>query len=561
MPGDDGVVRLSVAPAAGATYRFRLAVDAETQQRNVRTVVSGTLVAGERDDDGSFHLEQRVERATVDVASADVRLPPGRSDIEGALLSGKVDAHGDVVSGFSVSDAPEALTSYVSSFVWGAPRLPAEDVPVGGDWRAPADWAFAPANMAVRGSADLTYDVTGVERGFAEVEVSGQSTGTSHVVSGLDIVGELRASGDLSVSLDDGLRAHGVYRGDIEWSAPSASGPVNLEALPSRLGLEWCVWKDGEEPESVGCGAEARYVLVQPVQPTRVARVFEGAACDERADALRDAMAAAREHTVTHLVFDGSLALPTVDGAHSDDQEGLIVVVRDEGYRVEGRDLAHLDDVVAIVDARMQQWRETRDATAGPLPVYVMAAADAGAERASGVAGVLRTPASDGGARSVDVRLAVARDAPAPPEIAEGTPDDLRAEIVRARDALSGLERAQWLATGIERAIGACPAILTRFAASATATIDAKMDILSHIDEDVRACRCGGVDVDALEALLGLSLYRAHVFGWIEMPVAPDGERGARPLRLARSASVQDLATALSRLRGDRPVHVAWTGD
>jgi hypothetical protein len=190
----------------------------------------------------------------------------------------------------------------------------------------------------------------------------------------------------------------------------------------------------------------------------------------------------------------------------------------------------------------------------------VMAAADAPAARASGVAGALLAPASDG-PRTLEIRLAVARDAPAPPDIAAGTPDHLRAEIVRARDALSGLERAQWLATGIESAIGACPAILTRFAASATATIDAKMDILSHIDEDVRACRCGGVDVDALEALLGLSLYRAHVFGWLPMALAPDDARTARPLRLARGATAQDLATALARVRGQRPVHILWTGE
>jgi hypothetical protein len=322
---------------------------------------------------------------------------------------------------------------------------------------------------------------------------------------------------------------------------------VDLSALPSRRGIEWCVWKEGEEPATVGCGAEAAYVLLDPVEPGRVARVFEGEACEARATTLRTTMQAAVASTVTHLVHDGSRALASAEGARTEDQAGPIVVVSAERYRLDARNYDGLDDLGAAVRARIDGLRAA--GAEEPTPVYLLAAADVPATRVVEAALALRSDTSA-------LRLAVARDAAPAPELPDGAPAELRAELARARDAMAPAERALWIANGLERSIGACPAILMRFASTASASASEKAQILARIDEDVRTCRCGGVDVDALELFLSMSLHRPHVFGWLPLPVVPEGTGGARAVRLSRSATVQELAAAAAANREGRPFRV-----
>ena len=124
-------------------------------------------------------------------------------------------------------------------------------------------WAFAALAGQIQNTEEVAHRLEAVDGDFAEIVVDGETTGTSALAQGIDLRGTFALEGRFRVSTRDGLRGRGAGSGEVEWTVSGdAAGQIDpYQFFPKRIGVEWCVYRDGEGPRAVGCEDEAPFTL------------------------------------------------------------------------------------------------------------------------------------------------------------------------------------------------------------------------------------------------------------------------------------------------------------
>jgi hypothetical protein len=180
-----------------------------------------------------------------------------------------------------------------------------------------------------------------------------------------------------------------------------------------------------------------------------------------------------------------------------------------------------------------------------PSAVHVQAAAD--------VPLATLLPVLEGVPRAFSLEL-VFRGGDAAPLEPSRPPPEWTAEALARAHAVPGLaDRANLLAPTIDSAItGGCLPMAATFMAVAGVSPSAKAEIAAAgAAEALEICRCGGADIDALEALLLVAL-RPEDLRKIPLTLSPRG----RALRLPRDGTVADLIRTIAASDPSRPVRV-----
>jgi hypothetical protein len=127
-----------------------------------------------------------------------------------------------------------------------------------------------------------------------------------------------------------------------------------------------------------------------------------------------------------------------------------------------------------------------------------------------------------------------------------------------ARERIAEVEKSREsrrLAEGLAQALGTCTPAREAFGRLAAQGPDRLRENLGATVDAARTCGCQVVDAPAFDALLTMMLHVRPPPGWRHAPLR---RRGGAPLRLAETATVQELVDALvAGPAGDRTIELS----
>lgn len=513
-PTPAGSVMLRFRPPSGARYGARLGVDVIVPRgggARLRTTSRLSLeVVGVAN--GVTTLRARVLGERLELPDNPVRLPPSVT-ASTSETEARVDERGRLLGTPRViSGTPSpALGSYLS----GAHALPSGAVRVGESWQLPSSFAWQGEHF-VRGTREGSARLDEVAGGRAHVSSTTRTHFAPSDYHGISVRGELEIRGSTWISLADGLARSGGGHAIVSW--PGA--PEDLTRyLPASVDVSWCAAREDEE----ACAPDVEAPDTRPV-----ARAFEGDECASRVSALRSALAAlpppsepmlpgAQLVVVDHGTEASATLLPRVE------------IAGDGTLGLDGRAMRDVSTALSDLDTLRRNWGLLHSGVAYPARVQLVV------DPAAPLSAVV--PVIDALGRTLTVEILVdtgrRHDVPSGPAWVSG-----------AITSSDPPERATQLARAFETATAGCAPLIVMLGAIANAPIEDRDRILrAEAPAAVAQCRCGGVDVDALEALL----VRMNRGTGVELGVLvlPRGGAG-RELRLRRAGTFADLVRALA---------------
>jgi len=511
-------VTLRFQPREGAQFRAHFVLTTTLPQGagRVRTTsdVDLTVVGAEPD---FTTLRARVAREQVDLPDNPVRLPAAAAESHGDLEL-RVDDRGRPVGAPLVLAA--AATPAVGGYLWGPPVLPPRGARVGALWPPPLAFSWLGENVASE-MHDSAFRLDAIEGDRAHVSWTLRSSLAPVDNAGTPIPGELQVDGDTWLGLGDGVPRRGSQHATVRW--PDAQGDM-ARLLPSRVDVSWCLAAEGEPP----CATEAAQTDSRPV-----ARAYEGDACTARVAALRTSFEAL---STEHYEVAPPEPLAVVEGGTEPitATQPRVVVARDGALTLDGRPMASAAEIAASMEAARRSYPDEHFGEAFPGRVRIVAGADVPLSPV--VVTLLHTLG-----RTLTVELLVDtgrhREVPSAPRWVD---DTVVSTELQARSA----ELAQALGTA---SAGCAPlaAALRVPAGGDSAAHDSALR--ADVPRYVAGCRCGGVDVDALGALLAGP--GAAADEGLALVVLQSGQGGAA-VHLPRTGTMRELARTVAAHAG-----------
>lgn len=514
---------MSLAPAleTGRAYRVRRVTEIRAHGRIAREDQQATLRVTSAREDG-WTVRYRVERADLSVPSGAVDIPPAPGPV-GLELELFLDDRGRVRGAPRVvSDAETSSVEpgeMVGWFALGASVLPERRLTEGETWTESGPWIWRQLEGGdASGERTTRFTLRRITDERVVVEVEGASTG-----------------GESPVALDGSLE---LSREDALVGLRRVTGRRDGERV---LGVQSCV-----RPARASPCPDVAPLIHEPPPDRPTAVRYEGAECDARVERLTARMREAARGSVPS--GPSRVELPQVEGGSTIEHVGAILETDGEQVWVDGRsrdaDRA-LEDLVTM----RRNWGVLSGGDR-PFVIDVRAAGDAPLDSVLPLLGRVA---------ALEVTRLVVRgtEEPAPTPPYPDGPPHVAAAIEGLPDPESTTERAEAEAEMASNAIGGCTPVIRAFGRAASVPASEKhRRLMEWLPPAIRECRCGGVDVDLLEAFMVLARGGpGSDRRTLPLPLsdAPDAE----PLTLGGDATVADLAQALAeRDEPERPAHV-----
>ncbi len=507
-PAPDGVT-LRVHPEVGARYEVDIVLDThiEPLHGRVRTISHGELeIAAVQGDVVTYRSRSGATR--LEMPDNPVRLPPVAAEA-GCDVELRVGPRGELLaSPIVVSGACPSAELAVS---WVEALLPPDEVRVGDTWPLPAPGVAAVADAPTitrEGSVELAR----VDGALADLEwQSSGHVGPLTPREGVTISATHETHGSASIAIADGL----TRRGESHTTSTYDATPEDAARYrPTAIDVAWCLARQGEPP------CEAR---VEETDARPSAQVYEGEACAARAATLDATLATIGSDVEQIAAGDVPTAergtVPLTDSAPR-------IIVTAEGAHLDGRAVTP-EQLTADLETLSRNWTILHPHTAFPGRVHLLAAPATPLSAIEPVLALL-TPTH---AVDMVVITGPGPTRPALPAWVGELPADPAA-------------RATHLSRAWTTAVSGCAPMISMFGALAMADASSRGALLRQgVGEALAACHCGGVDVDAIEALAARTGSTNDVA--IAALVIPAGTTG-RALRIARSGTAADLAAALA---------------
>ena len=281
--------------------------------------------------------------------------------------------------------------------------------------------------------------------------------------------------------------------------------------------------------------------LALVLAPTAAAAA-EPTSCPDRLDLMQRRLQAVPGH-VTLAPASLGARLPQRTGAPEVALPGPVLEVKGGVVAFQGtrRDLTNLDDIWDLMDSVKRLEGMTKSPAA---PLYLRLD---GAEDVQALLPMLCRVAPERKLSVLveDPEAPLARYAPPPP------PDSLAPLFTQLGSTASTVQRAGMLSQALERAIGGCDPLRSRFEALAQVPLEERPARMRTVLLDgVAACGCAGVAVDEAEALVLRILAPAAAQSYaLPFPLRCEGGKKAT-LRLPVGADVRALVAALATRKG-----------
>ncbi len=236
--------------------------------------------------------------------------------------------------------------------------------------------------------------------------------------------------------------------------------------------------------------------------------------------------------------------LPSSKASRPIDARGPVVTVRKNALDLDGQRLGSIDALVDSLTAR----RSATDLAAGvessaDSPLYYRVDAELPAVALGQV--VRATPAG------FQPRLLVERPVGHESyDVPEGASPPLRQILEGLRENRSPSERAVFLASTMESAIGTCAPMVELFGVLAGYSVDKKQKaLMTGFGPALQKCGCKGVDLDVIEVfLLAVSDAYREAEGWFPLDRTASGALSL-PSGLPDAATTRELVAALEKAK------------
>ncbi len=494
--GSESAHLLRLRPPPHARYELIVRTDTVTQalpDRVVRSTVRGTAVVTER----APALEYTIELASMErvAASSPVILPPQREPFEMRLVE-RLDARGRRLSVDLDGDAERAA---LASSVRGSLTFAREPVHIGSRWEEHDEQGVA-----------TTYRLEAFEGEVARLGVRRSAEGSE-------------LTGTTWVALDDGSISRSTGRLEL------AEDPEAPDA-PHIVAFEICMQPEGDR--RLGCGDARTPQLGEEAGETAPrAAVYEGEACVARAAAIERGLELIAQEGGG---FAPHVALPEASGGDPTLAPGHVLEVLGDRIGLDGREVARADLETELESITLQYDIDQR-----PPEQRVMYLLLDRQARLADVRSILERASAFGAPR-----LVIERDSGAePPRMPQWVGAVLGAAS-QSGDASRGVTEV------LSVAIGLCDPLVYALAMVADPEAPERAARMpTMVGEALRTCRCEGVDIDAIGAVMQppRRVHRGLPF--------TIGRRGAA-VRIGGQRTVAELATELARVYADEQTAV-----